>query len=99
VADVTARLLQAQAFGTYHVTNRGQCTWYDFAIEILRQTGVSAECAAVTSAEYGAKTRRPPFSVLSNAKLVARRIEQAPPWQDALSRYLERRRLLIAANL
>jgi dTDP-4-dehydrorhamnose reductase len=92
VAEVTVRLLQTQAYGTYHVTAGGQCTWYDFALEILRQSGSSADCAAITSAEYGAKARRPPFSVLSNDKLIACGIAQAPPWQDALSRYLNRRR-------
>jgi dTDP-4-dehydrorhamnose reductase len=92
VADATSRLLQTEAYGTYHVTNRGQCTWYEFAVEILRQTGVNAVCAAITSEEYGAKARRPPFSVLSNDKLIAAGIAQAPAWQDALSRYLNRRR-------
>jgi dTDP-4-dehydrorhamnose reductase len=91
VAEVTAQLLKTQAYGTYHVTNSGQCTWYDFASEILRNSGVSADCKAVTSMEYGAKARRPPFSVLSNDKLVAAGIAQPPAWQDALARYLDRR--------
>jgi dTDP-4-dehydrorhamnose reductase len=91
VAEITTRLIETHAYGTYHVTGSGQCTWYDFAVEILRQSGVSADCAAITSAEYGAKARRPPFSVLSNDKLIASGIAQAPPWQDALSRYLHRR--------
>jgi dTDP-4-dehydrorhamnose reductase len=91
VADVTAQLLQTHDYGTYHVTGGGQCTWYDFAVEILRQAGISAECTAVTSAEHGAKARRPPFSVLANDKLFACGISQAAPWQEALSRYLYRR--------
>jgi dTDP-4-dehydrorhamnose reductase len=94
VAENTARLLQTTAYGTYHVTSSGQCSWYDFAREILRQTGVSADCDAITSAEYGAKATRPPFSVLSNDKLIACGIAQAPPWHDALSRYLVRRKSL-----
>jgi dTDP-4-dehydrorhamnose reductase len=92
VAEITLRLIKTQAFGTYHVTNAGHCTWHDFATEILRQSGVSADCEAITSAEYGAKAKRPPFSVLSNDKLVASGIAQAPPWHDALSRYLSRRK-------
>lgn len=94
VADITARLIQSQAYGTYHVTSSGQCTWHEFAMEILRQTGVSADCEAITSAEYGAKATRPPFSVLSNDKLIACGIAQAPPWHDALRRYLNRRKSL-----
>jgi dTDP-4-dehydrorhamnose reductase len=91
VAGITAQLLRTQDYGTYHVTGSGQCTWYDFAVEILRQTGMNAECTAITSAEFGAKARRPPFSVLANDKLIARGISQAALWQEALSRYLYRR--------
>jgi dTDP-4-dehydrorhamnose reductase len=94
VADVTARLIQTQAYGTYHVTGSGQCTWHEFAMEILRQTGVSANCEAITSSEYGAMATRPPFSVLSNDKLIACGIAQAPPWHEALLRYLNRRKSL-----
>jgi dTDP-4-dehydrorhamnose reductase len=91
VAGITAQLLRTQDYGTYHVTGSGQCTWYDFAVEILRQTGMNAECTAIPSAEFGAKARRPPFSVLANDKLIARGISQAARWQEALSRYLYRR--------
>jgi len=91
-AQITARLLQTQEYGTFHVASSGQCSWYDFACEILRQTGTIADCEAITSAEYGAKARRPPYSVLSNDKLIACGISPAPAWQDALLRYLDRRR-------
>jgi dTDP-4-dehydrorhamnose reductase len=91
VAQATARLIETSAYGTYHVTGSGQCTWYDFAREILGQTGSKTQCAPITTAEYGARARRPSFSVLSNEKLVAAGIPANPSWQDGLARYLRRR--------
>jgi len=91
IAEATQHLLQTSAYGTYHVTNTGQCTWYEFAREILRQSALPAECTPITTFEYGARAVRPGFSVLSNEKLVAVGIPQRPSWQDALSRYLRRR--------
>jgi dTDP-4-dehydrorhamnose reductase len=91
VADATARLIATGANGTFHITSAGRCTWYEFAVEILRQAGRRAVCTPITSAEYGAKAARPPFSVLSNSRLMAAGIAQPPRWQDGLARYLTRR--------
>ena len=41
-------------WGTYHVTNTGQTTWYDFAAEIFRQAEMQVAVRPITTAEYGA---------------------------------------------
>ena len=41
-------------WGTYHVTNTGQTTWFDFAAEIFRQAGMEVALRPITTAEYGA---------------------------------------------
>jgi dTDP-4-dehydrorhamnose reductase len=98
VAEVTKQLVETGAYGKYHVTNAGQCTWFEFAAEILRQSRSKAQCIAITSAEYGARARRPQFSVLSNAKLATTGIPHSPPWQDGLARYLRRRASIKVAD-
>lgn len=91
VAAAVAALIGAGASGLYHVTNAGSCTWYELAAEIFRQSGVAADLTPITSAQFNAPARRPPYSVLSNAKLASLGIASPRPWQDALAAYLAER--------
>jgi len=67
--------------GIYHMTNSGQCTWYDFAAEIFRLAGVDIDLQPTTTAEFGAPAPRPAFSVLANTR--APEIIM-PDWHDGL---------------
>ena len=73
--------------GIVHVTNSGNCTWYEFAAEIVRRSGLPAAVKPVTTAEFPRPARRPAYSVLSPDSLHAYNIHM-PEWQDALRRYL-----------
>ncbi|HSZ62383.1 MAG TPA: dTDP-4-dehydrorhamnose reductase [Terriglobales bacterium] len=88
LANAIAQLLRANAKGIVHVTNSGNCTWYDFATEIVRAAGLRTKVNPVTTAEFPRPARRPAYSVLSPASLRAYNIHM-PEWQDALKRYLE----------
>jgi dTDP-4-dehydrorhamnose reductase len=90
LASALVRLCRASARGIVHVTNSGNCTWYDFAREILSVSGMSTAIKAVTTAESPRPARRPAYSVLSADSLHAYDI-QMPSWQDAVRRYLEAR--------
>lgn len=92
VARATVDLIHAGGLGVYHVTNSGACTWYEFAGEVFRQAGLSVDCVPITSSQYGATARRPVYSVLFNKKLVAAGVAPCPTWQEAVARYLGRRR-------
>ena len=91
VAAATAALIRTTAYGLYHVTSAGDCTWYELAKEAFRLAGVTADISPTTSAEYGAAARRPAYSVLSNEQL--RTAGVAPPraWADALAAYMQER--------
>ena len=58
-------------FGTYHVTNTGQCTWYEFAREILLQAGITTELRETTSERFPTLARRPKFSALRHGAMDA----------------------------
>ncbi|MBI3478658.1 MAG: dTDP-4-dehydrorhamnose reductase [Acidobacteria bacterium] len=90
LASALAQLCRASARGIVHVTNSGNCTWYDFAREILSVSGMSTAIKAVTTAEFPRPARRPAYSVLSADSLYAYGI-QMPSWQDAVRRYLDAR--------
>jgi dTDP-4-dehydrorhamnose reductase len=92
VADAIAGLIAAGAGGLYHATNAGACTWYEFAAEIFRRSGMTADLTPIPTAERKDPARRPPFSVLSNAKLAAAGVPPPRPWPDALAGYLAVRR-------
>jgi dTDP-4-dehydrorhamnose reductase len=82
-------LLSTGVYGTYHLVNRGETTWFDFATEILRRSGIDVAVEPVTTEQYGARAPRPHYSVLSTAKYHALPDRPTMPrWQDALSQYL-----------
>jgi len=66
-------------------------SWYDFARRALELAGVSANVTPVTAAEYGAKARRPAYSVLGHAHLAALGEDDLRPWEPALAAYVAER--------
>ena len=87
LASALVQLCRASARGIVHVTNSGNCTWYEFASEIVRASGLPTAVKPVTTAEFPRPARRPAYSVLSPDSLHAYNIRM-PQWQDALRRYL-----------
>jgi dTDP-4-dehydrorhamnose reductase len=88
LASALLQLCRASARGIVHVTNSGDCTWYEFASEIVRLSGLPTLVKPVTTAEFPRPARRPAYSVLSPVSLHAYNI-RLPDWQDAARRYIE----------
>ncbi len=91
LAEKLVRLMPAKHFGLYHMTNTGECSWYDFARGIFRQAGLSPDLSPASSQAFGAKARRPAYSVLDNYALRAAGFADFRPWQEALAEYLRER--------
>jgi dTDP-4-dehydrorhamnose reductase len=91
------RVLARGAPGVYHLTNAGQTSWFDFAREVFRLSGLDPTLTAVTAAEYGARARRPAYSVLAHGRLAAAGEDDLRPWSDALAAYLRERASLSVA--
>lgn len=81
-------MIESDKYGRYHATNEGLCSWYEFAVEIFRQSGMDVHIRPVTSEEYPAKAKRPHNSRMDKRKLEENGFERLPEWKDALSRYL-----------
>jgi len=90
LARAIVQLCRANANGIVHVTNAGDCTWFEFAQEIVRMAGLSAVVRPVSSQQMARPAPRPAYSVLSPAHLQDVGMEM-PSWRDALRRYLEQR--------
>jgi dTDP-4-dehydrorhamnose reductase len=84
------QLCRKSASGIVHVTNSGSCSWFEFAQEIVKGSGLTTEVKPVSSDQMARPAPRPAYSVLSSASLGEYDIEM-PDWKDALKRYFEER--------
>lgn len=91
-AEDLARALRDLALGDLegvcHVTNGGDCSWYEFAEAVVRQTGARAAVLPITTAQAGRLAKRPPYSVLSQDRFASRHAA-LPDWHDALTRFVK----------
>ncbi|SMC73443.1 dTDP-4-dehydrorhamnose reductase [Papillibacter cinnamivorans] len=88
LAELLAAMLFSDRHGIYHAANEGFCSRAEFAREILRQAGFSADVRPIASDEYPTLAKRPLNSRLSKASLDTGGFSRLPPWQDALARCL-----------
>ena len=89
LAEAIARLVSLGQSGTYHVTNGGACSWYEFAQEILRLAGFGpVPLSPISSGELDRPARRPAYSVLANAAWQAAGLPPLRPWPEALAAML-----------
>ena len=90
LADAIIHLCRADAKSIVHCTNRGVCSWYEFASEIVRDTGSKTLVRPTTSDRFVRPAPRPKYSVLSDASLSNYGIRMRP-WQKTLPDYLRER--------
>jgi dTDP-4-dehydrorhamnose reductase len=88
LAEKLVQLMNTEYYGIFHITNRGHCSWYQFARQILEQTGIKTPIIPIKSDEYPQRARRPHFSVLDNYNLKLLGMDDMRPWQEALEAYL-----------
>jgi dTDP-4-dehydrorhamnose reductase len=87
LARAIVQLCHAGATGIVHTTNRGECTWFDFAQEVVRGAGLNTIVRPTTSAKFVRPAERPQYSVLSPKSLEKYGVAM-PTWQEALRSYL-----------
>lgn len=87
------KLVVTKEYGVYHCTGEGVCSWYDFAREIIRLSGVDATVAPCTSDEYAAAhpaaARRPAWSALENRMLACTVGNDMRDWKEALACFFD----------
>lgn len=76
-------VLKRRPFGTYHITNGGYCSWYEFALEIFRLADVKARVKPVSSSEFPRKAQIPRWTPLISVKGIRLR-----HWKEALREFL-----------
>jgi dTDP-4-dehydrorhamnose reductase len=88
LALVLKELLTSDLRGICHVTNTGDCTWHEFAEAIVSLMDLSTPVRPITTAQAGRLAKRPPYSVLAQARLGSMRA-LLPHWREALARFIK----------
>ena len=84
-------------YGVYHFSNSGQCSWYQFAVEILAQARAEGlplkadTVTPITTEDYPLPATRPAYSVFSKEKYRQVTGKSVPEWRESLKRYLKGR--------
>jgi dTDP-4-dehydrorhamnose reductase len=84
-ADALVQLTEREDFGIHHIAGGGECSWYEFAIEIFKQAGVECRVLSASTDEFPRPAPRPPYSVLGTEREYAIYL---PDWHDGLASYL-----------
>ena len=93
-ADLAAAirdLISSPLYGTYHVTNKGSCSWYDLAAKALKYAGIKdVTVQPIKAEEWPTPTRRPKYSVLRHYALELQGMDNMRPWDEALKDFISR---------
>jgi dTDP-4-dehydrorhamnose reductase len=89
LAETTLALLDAGGRGTFHGTDGGQCTWFEFASAAVAEAGLACRVEPCSSAEYPSPARRPSYSVLDLSRTDAL-IGPRRSWQESLAAVVPR---------
>jgi dTDP-4-dehydrorhamnose reductase len=96
LAKATQALMEREARGLFHLTNEGECSWYEFAQATLDIAGISVSVEPTTTISDDRRARRPSYSALASERLHEVGVPQLQPWREALEQYLQAKGLIAA---
>ena len=88
LAVCVLNLINTEYYGTYHGTNNGFCSWYEFAKKIFEIKNIDVKVNPITSDKFPSKVNRPSYSVLDNFMLKLIDLDNFKHWEEALEEYL-----------
>jgi dTDP-4-dehydrorhamnose reductase len=90
LARLLAEMPRVEAYGIYHATGLGDCSWFEFAQTIVKSAGLEGVgVVPISTEESGRKARRPANSVLENRRLTECRLGLLPHWEKGLAHYVQ----------
>lgn len=82
------KMIEADKTGVYNINSSELCTWYDFAVEIFKQTGLHIKVNSVSSDEFISKAKRPAYSKLNTNKIAKFEPIKIENWKVGLTKLL-----------
>jgi dTDP-4-dehydrorhamnose reductase len=96
LAETTKALMEREARGLFHLTNGGECSWFEFAQATFDITGVAVNMEPTETVTGERRARRPPYSALASERLAQIGVAPMRPWREALAHYLHAKGLVEA---
>ena len=87
LAETTQALMDREARGLFHLTNEGECSWYEFAQATFDIAGIAVNMEPTTTITGERRARRPSYSALVSERLTEFDVPPLRPWRDALEHY------------
>lgn len=90
LAEIIVKIITAEnvTFGTYHYSNEGIASWYDFAKAIMDESGTSCKVLPIKTEAYPTPAVRPAFSVMDKSRIIEGLKIEIPYWRDSLKKCL-----------
>jgi dTDP-4-dehydrorhamnose reductase len=82
-------LVQTEAYGIYHASNTGTCTWYEFAKAIFDESHISMQTEPCTTEQYPRPAPRPAYSVMDHSAIRQNGLTDLRPWREGLKAFLK----------
>lgn len=89
LAALLLELARSEAYGIYHASNTGSCSWHEFAQAIFEEAGLKAQADPCTTEEFPRPAPRPRFSVMDHGAIRVNGFNDLPEWREALVRFLQ----------
>lgn len=88
LASALIALMEKKVGGVIHVTNRGDCTWHEFAEAIVCEMGLTVPVVPIRTEEAGRVAKRPRYSVLNQDRLGSLGL-MMPEWRRSLAQFVK----------
>lgn len=89
LARTIIELIKTEKYGTYHISNSGQCSWYEFAKAIFEETDININIMPCTTDEFPRPAKRPAFSVFDHMSLRLNGFNEPRHWREALRDFIQ----------
>ena len=83
LAEATQALMERDAHGLFHLTNEGECSWYEFAQATFDITGIAVNMEPTTTVTGERRARRPPYSALASERLTEMPAMTSVAWANS----------------
>ncbi|WFD11390.1 dTDP-4-dehydrorhamnose reductase [Tepidibacter hydrothermalis] len=88
LVDVINMIIKTDAYGTYHASNEGDCTWFEFTKKIFKLANITdIEVLPITTEELNRPAKRPKYSVMNNYMLELNFNYKLKHWDESLKQY------------
>lgn len=84
LAQAVSRLLETDAYGTYHLAGSGGTNWYDFTKNLYQARGIRTAVVPIATSEYPLPAPRPAYAVLATLQDPSITL---PPWEEGVREF------------